>query len=79
MQIIADELRTSGISEGNIIYLNLDKRGYGKIKTADQLDQLIADNSNVSGVKYLFIDEIQNVSGFEEVINGFRETSTCCS
>ena len=39
MQIIADELRASGISESNIIYLNLDKRGYRKIKTADQLDQ----------------------------------------
>ena len=73
MQIIADELRTSGISESNIIYLNLDKRGYRKIKTADQLDQLIADNSFASGVKYLFIDEIQNVVDFEEVINGFRE------
>ena len=73
MQIIADELRTSGISESNIIYLNLDKRGYRKIKTADQLDQLIADNSHVNGVKYLFIDEIQNVADFEEVINGFRE------
>lgn len=73
MQIIADELRASGISESNIIYLNLDKRVHRKIKTADQLDQLIADNSHVSGVKYLFIDEIQNVADFEEVINGFRE------
>ena len=73
MQIIADELRASGISESNIIYLNLDKRGHRKIKTADQLDQLIADNSHANGVKYLFIDEIQNVADFEEVINGFRE------
>ena len=24
-------------------------------------------------IKYLFIDEIQNVRGFEAVINGFRE------
>ena len=73
MQIIADELRASGISESNIIYLNLDKRGYRKIKTADQLDQLIADSSHVNDIKYLFIDEIQNVADFEEVINGFRE------
>ena len=73
MQIIADDLRVNGIPESNIIYFNLDKRGYRKIKTADQLDQLIADNSHVNGVKYLFIDEIQNVAEFEEVINGFRE------
>ncbi len=73
METIADELRESGVPEENIIYLNLDKRGYRNIKTADQLDVLIQEKSTASGVKYLFIDEIQNVDGFEEVINGYRE------
>ena len=73
METIAEELRETGVSEENIIYLNLDKRGYRNIKTADQLDVLILEKSTASGVKYLFIDEIQNVDGFEEVINGFRE------
>lgn len=27
---------------------------------------------NIKGIKYLFIDEVQNVVGFEEVLNGFR-------
>lgn len=26
---------------------------------------------NIKGTKYLFIDEVQNVDGFEEVLNGF--------
>lgn len=26
----------------------------------------------ISGTKYLFIDEVQNVEGFEDVLNGFR-------
>ena len=34
---------------------------------------MIDEHSSASGTKYLFIDEIQNVSDFEEVINGFRE------
>ena len=73
METIADEIRGSGIPKDNIIYINLDKRGFKSIKTADQLDKLIEERSVAKGVKYLFIDEVQNVKGFEEVINGFRE------
>ena len=74
MALIADELKDGGVRPDNIIFLDLDKRGYRKIKTADQLDALIESvvaNAG-DGIKYLFIDEIQNVNGFEEVINGWR-------
>ncbi len=37
------------------------------------MENLIDDKVNAPGLKYIFIDEIQNVSGFEEVINGYRE------
>ena len=73
METAADEIRESGVLKENIIYLNLDKRGYRNIKTPDQLDALIESKSTTEGIKYLFIDEIQNVEGFEEVINGYRE------
>lgn len=72
METIAEELKESGVSERNIIYIDLDKRGYKSIKSAEQLDLLIESYDGISGMKYLFIDEIQNVKGFEEVINGFR-------
>lgn len=72
METIAEELKDSGIQETNIIYIDLDKRGYKSIKTAEQLDALIDSSTQMDGLKYLFIDEIQNVNGFEEVINGFR-------
>ena len=73
METIALELKENGIRGENIIYLNLDKRGFRNIKTADQLDALIEQKSGANGTKYLFIDEIQNVKDFEEVINGYRE------
>ena len=73
METIRQELMESGVPNSQIIYLNLDKRGYRNIRTADQLDELIASLSPAEGTIYLFIDEIQNVKGFEEVINGFRE------
>ena len=73
MQMIADELRAGGTEDSQIIFLNLDKRGYRKIKTADQLDELIASFPKAAGITYLFIDEIQNVKDFEEVVNAYRE------
>lgn len=72
METIAQELTESGVAAENIIYLDLDKRGYKNVKTAEQLEKCIEEKSNVQGTKFLFIDEIQNVENFEEVINAFR-------
>lgn len=72
MQTIAQELRDSGISEDRITFLDLDKYGFRSVKTPDQLEALIEPLLEISGMKYLFIDEIQNVEGFEEVVNEFR-------
>ena len=74
METIAGELKKSGIPEENILYFDLDSREYNKIVRADQLEQLIQGVQAVPGIKYLFIDEVQNVDGFEIVLNGFRGT-----
>jgi predicted AAA+ superfamily ATPase len=74
MEMIADELVEKGVDKNNIIYINLDKRGYKNIKNEEQLESLIDEKTkDIKGDKYLFIDEIQNVTGFEVVINAFRE------
>lgn len=72
MSSIAQELREGGVDESRIVYLDLDLRKYRKIKTADQLENLIDGLTPEDGRTYLFIDEIQNVPDFEEVINAFR-------
>ena len=72
MQTIMQEIRSNGISSNNIFYLDLDNRKYRNIKTDVQLETLIDSFGIPEGVKYLFIDEIQNVQNFEEVINAFR-------
>lgn len=72
METIVDELKQNGIDEENIIYLDLDKRENRKIKSADELEKLIESKIKNNKLNYLFIDEVQNVLGFEEVINGFR-------
>ena len=74
MQSIAQELTERGVSEADIVYIDLDKKELRNIKTTDQLEMLIDERlgSTGDGLKYLFIDEIQNVRDFEELINGYR-------
>lgn len=73
MNLVIRELLDQGINKGNIIYFNLDRKPFDKIETAEQLDEIIEKNKAASGKNYLFIDEIQNVEGFEKVINAWRE------
>ena len=72
MATIAEEIRNRGVEDKDIIYLDLDKRGNRSIKTPEQLEKkiesLLADND----FKYLFIDEVQNVRDYEEVVNAYN-------
>lgn len=72
MQCIAEELRAEGVDDEHIIFFDLDRYGYRSVKTLEQLEALVEPLLAVSGTKYLFIDEVQNVEGFEDVLNGFR-------
>ena len=72
MHTIAEELAESGVEQENIIFLDLRKRGFRNIKTPEQLEAAIDQYSTAAGIKYLFIDEIQNVSGFEPVVEEYR-------
>lgn len=72
MQCIAEELRAEGVDYDHIVFFDLDRYGYRSVKAPEQLEALIGPLLAVSGTKYLFIDEVQNVVGFEDVLNGFR-------
>ena len=72
MQSVVEELKSAGIRDDHIIYLDLDRYGFRSVKTPDQLESLVEPALGMPGMKYLFIDEVQNVNGFEEVVNEFR-------
>ena len=74
MQMVRDELIANGVNENNIIYIHLDRRPFKTIKTTERLEEVIDRKAaELSGIKYLFIDEIQNVKDFEETVNAYRE------
>lgn len=72
MEMIRDELISEGVNEESIIYLDLDSRKYRKIKTDDEFEEIVDALSISNEIKYLFVDEIQNIQNFEEIINAFR-------
>ncbi|KFJ03907.1 ATP-binding protein [Bifidobacterium subtile] len=73
MMSVADELLQRGVDERSIVFLNLDSRELRKVTTPDALDRAIEERIPDSGLVYLFIDKVQNVKGFETVINAYRE------
>ena len=73
MHTIAEELISNGVPADNITFIDLKKHNYKSIKKPEQLDNVIATECKAEGIKYLFIDEIQNVRGFEDVIEAYRE------
>lgn len=73
MNLIIRELIAQGVNEDNILYFNLDKKPYMNVDTPEKLDKLIEDNSCAQDIKYLFIDEVQNIKDFEKTLNAWRE------
>ena len=73
LKSIIEELKADGVLDKDIIYIELDKKNYKNVNTPSELektiDSLICDND----FKYLFIDEVQNVQGFETIINAYKE------
>ncbi len=74
MEMVCAEITANGTDPNNIVYLHLDKRPYKSIKTPERLEEVIdSKTKGITGMIYLFIDEIQNVKGFEEIVNAYRE------
>ena len=74
MRTVADELVERGVLAENIVFIDLEKRGLRSVKTPDQLEAAIEERlpAGADGTVYLFIDEVQRVEGFEEVVNAYR-------
>ena len=74
MEMVCAEIIEKGADPESIIYIHLDRRPYKMVKTTDRLEEIIDEKSaGIGGIKYLFIDEIQNVRNFEETVNAYRE------
>lgn len=67
-------IKEQNVSAENILYINFEIREFAFYNTEDKLDELIksyVENINPKGKLYFFFDEIQEVEGWEKVINSY--------
>ncbi len=74
IQQMIDEIKQRGVVNDHIIYINFENYKYNKICNPDALYEYVEAEIKDTAKYYLFIDEIQNVSNFELVVNSFRAT-----
>lgn len=75
---IQDYLLERGISKSNIISISLESKKNKSLKDADALyDYLISSCEAVEGKTYIFLDEIQAVSKWEEVVSSLLVDVDC--
>jgi predicted AAA+ superfamily ATPase len=67
-KMLMDELESSGVSQKNIISFNFDMVGTEELLDGVNLYNHIIDNLS-EGMNFVFLDEIQEVSGWEKTVN----------
>jgi hypothetical protein len=73
MLLIKDELIKRGVLTEQIISINFEDFDYIKLRDPFILNEWIKTKAKgIKGKIYLFLDEIQKVSNWEQVINSFR-------
>lgn len=70
---IQNEIKKSGVPEKNIISINFESMKFREINDFEKLYKYVSGKaSGTSGRIYIFLDEIQNVAGWEKAVNSFR-------
>ena len=75
MQLIND-IQLSNPS-ANIVFINLEFEEFRYIRNEDDLFKYLQDKFHPKEKNYLFIDEVQDISGFEHVLRSFQSKDTC--
>jgi len=73
---LANRLVDNGIDKKNILYINKEYTDFDFIANYTDLDNFVKfykNQLNVSGKVCLFIDEIQNITGWEHFVNSYSQ------
>ncbi len=73
----ADELKQSGITEENIIFINFERFEYQFIKDKEQLNSLLQERIRPNNINYVLLDEIQNVRSWELSLSALNAAGNC--
>lgn len=76
---IAIRLTQEGVDRRNLLIMNLDLSGFGFVKTEADLAALVhtyEEHMKPKGRTFIFIDEIQNIEGWEHFVNSYSQDFT---
>ena len=76
MKLMADELRSSGKADKQIIEINFESMRFSEM-TAKEFYDYIAERIVPDKRMYLLFDEIQRIDGWENAVNSFRVDFDC--
>ena len=78
LELIKEELISSGINSNQFISINFEDMRYSNLHTGYVLhDEILKEAENIQGKVYLFFDEIQEVFDWEKCINSLRIILDC--
>jgi len=73
---LASKLVESGVDKKNIFFVNRELADFDFIQTYKDLDELVKlykSQLKPQGRIYLFIDEVQNIEGWEHIVNSYSQ------
>lgn len=77
LRIYMDDLRSSGVSDDDMVSINLEDFRYLDVRDTASLNRILLERIGDDGVKYVFLDEIQNVDGWEVSVSALINTGRC--
>ncbi len=69
LQLVADQLRTDGVSPTHILYLNFESLENAALSNAQALHDHVTASMAEPGRYYVFLDEIQEVKDWQKAVN----------
>ena len=71
LRMIAEKLKNRGVGEDNILFYRFDSMEYEDMSAKQMYDEIKARLSP-TGRTYLFLDEVQEVDGWEKIVNSLQ-------
>lgn len=72
LEQIINEIKDAGVDDDHIININFEFIEYEELRDYKELNKFIKERIKDKEIYYVFLDEIQNVDKFEDVINSLR-------
>ena len=76
LQCVSRQIRQSG-GNANVIYINKEYAEFNTLRTDMDLNAYVESRLDPSVRNYLFVDEIQDIDGFEHSLRNFQAKDVC--